>query len=541
MPRGRSKKKHASSDEDAESDADVQIMNDGAGAAAAAAAGGSSSSSRHSAALAKHMASLTRVTPVCINRDDDGDGSDAQQAAAAAAAADEEEEKDAQAKNKKGKKLKGDKKDAVMKDEEGKDVAAASTAAAAASSAGAAAAPATRPSSEPSLYVPPEIAGLLKPHQIAGLRFIWRNMVSSAGSLEAARAQKASEGRGCLLAHFCGLGKTVTTISFLYVYLRSGVGRRALIVAPVNTLANWIAEFDKWLRPKHRLDVWALDSCQAHGGRTVQEVRYRCIKEWAKSEGGVLIAGYEGFRHICAAGAGKSGNGAAKKGKQTHKQQEKAKKGPRGISAKHAAAVRQMLLESADVVVADEAHRIKNSKSALAQAMASLVTRRRLTLTGTPLQNNTRELFAMIEFTRPGYLGSEAEFVARFDGPIRAGQCLDSTPDEVERMKKRIHVLHKKLAPLVHRVDYATLQSGGKDSYGISIAQKDNSDEHPPPPQDPTSIRHISVLPRKTEYVCFVRLSPLQRALYKRFISTHKLSMLKAYAALMKIGQCQWA
>lgn len=52
-------------------------------------------------------------------------------------------------------------------------------------------------------------------------------------------------------------------------------------------------------------------------------------------------------------------------------------------------------------VIIDEAHRIKNEKSILARVVRCFATPRRILVTGTPLQNNLRELWALLNFLMP--------------------------------------------------------------------------------------------------------------------------------------------
>ena len=61
-------------------------------------------------------------------------------------------------------------------------------------------------------------------------------------------------------------------------------------------------------------------------------------------------------------------------------------------------------------LVLDEAHIIKNPKTKMYQAINKISAEKRIILTGTPIQNNVMELWALFNFLMPGFLGSENDF-----------------------------------------------------------------------------------------------------------------------------------
>ena len=120
------------------------------------------------------------------------------------------------------------------------------------------------------------------------------------------------------------------------------------------------------------------------------------LNEWVR-EDGVMIMGYDMFRNLT--------NEVGKKFKKKQKEiYQKALVDP-----------------GPDLVVCDEGHVLKNLKSALNEAMNKIKTLRRIILTGTPLQNNLSEYFAMVNFVKPNLLGTFNEFknrrVARRSSP----------------------------------------------------------------------------------------------------------------------------
>jgi len=93
-----------------------------------------------------------------------------------------------------------------------------------------------------SLKVDRRLVKKLKPHQKEGVRFMWDNCFESMETME------TSQGGGCILAHCMGLGKTLQVITLLHTVVNERLHvETVLIVCPLNTVANWGHELDRWL------------------------------------------------------------------------------------------------------------------------------------------------------------------------------------------------------------------------------------------------------------------------------------------------------
>ena len=135
-----------------------------------------------------------------------------------------------------------------------------------------------------------------------------------------------------------------------------------------------------------------------------------------------------------------------------------------------------------ELVICDEGHLLKNEKSAINKAVNRITTPRRIILTGTPLQNNLKEYYEMVNFVKPNLMGTRKEFMNRFVNPIVNGQHSDSTDRDIRMMKKRSFILNDLLKGCMQRLDYNVL---------------------------------VPYLMPKQEYVITIQLTDLQKKLYR--------------------------
>ncbi|CAF3293445.1 unnamed protein product [Rotaria sp. Silwood2] len=366
------------------------------------------------------------------------------------------------------------------------------------------------PNGDPNLYVPKHLCPILKPHQIGGIRFMYDNIVESLQHFQ------TTGGLGCILAHSMGCGKTLQVITFINILLEHKIAKSVLIVVPINTIQNWLNEFNRWcplnnpnIKYKRLFQLYMLNETSKKFTQ-----RAKLVQNWFQT-GGALILGYEMFRLM-----------VMKKNSQTNSSTKNTNTN-KSIIARPATPVvvdleeeeknfetmedvRNALLNP-DLVICDEGHRIKNHQAGVAIALKSIRTHRRIVLTGYPLQNNLIEYWCMVDFVRPNYLGSKLEFCNMFERPILNGQCIDSTVEDGKLMRARAHVLHSLLEGFIQRRGHDVLQSD---------------------------------LPPKTEYVVLLKLSNIQRQLYMKFLeavgalssSTEKtLNPLRAFAICCKI------
>ncbi len=129
-------------------------------------------------------------------------------------------------------------------------------------------------------------------------------------------------------------------------------------------------------------------------------------------------------------------------------------------------------------VILDEAQHIKNHSTRNAQAAKQLRAHHKLVLTGTPVENGVADLWSIMDFLMPGYLGSHQQFRTLYERPIAKDD-----PDAAERQTKLRRKLHpfllrrkkrdvaKELPPKIERVASCDLSPDQKVVYRELLAQ----------------------------------------------------------------------
>lgn len=176
-------------------------------------------------------------------------------------------------------------------------------------------------------------------------------------------AELTGHGLGACLADDMGLGKTVTLIALHLHRHERGHRGPTLVVCPASLLGNWEAEVQRFAPgvPVRRF----------HGSQ-------RSLEGLGD---GFLLTTYGTMR--------------------------------RDHEALSAVAW--------DLVVADEAQHVKNARSSTARALRAIPSAARVALTGTPVENNLTELWAILDWATPGLLGSRNAFRRVWAGPIESG------------------------------------------------------------------------------------------------------------------------
>ncbi|KFG60409.1 SWI2/SNF2 ISWI-like SANT [Toxoplasma gondii RUB] len=351
----------------------------------------------------------------------------------------------------------------------------------------------TRLSTHPSiLRCPP------KPYQLEGLNWL---------------IQLHERGMNGILADEMGLGKTYQTISLL-AFLKEGKGVDGphLVLAPKSTIGNWMTEFRKFCP--------SINAVRVLGDK---ETRRRTLAHIvSRTQASSFPFSFPGEKTLRSESSPeseeeKSDDETQKDLKGAERPDEDGEEGAKeekeeddGVLPDRVDVVvtsfEMCILERAqflkvdwEYIIIDEAHRIKNESSKLAQTARLFNTKHRLLLTGTPLQNNLRELWALLNFLFPSLFSSSAEFEHLFDltGTGEAGSEMTAEERE-ERNMKIVTRLHRILRPfMLRRVKKEVLKE----------------------------------MPPKKELLLVVPLSAMQKQLYKDLLTKNVAALQGAEGA----------
>ncbi|KAJ1817746.1 ATP-dependent DNA helicase Snf21, partial [Coemansia sp. RSA 2598] len=205
-----------------------------------------------------------------------------------------------------------------------------------------------------------------------------------------------------ILADEMGLGKTIQTISLVtYLIEKKRQNGPFMIIVPLSTITNWLLEFEKWAP--------AVSVIGYKGAPLVRRALHSRIK---RADFQVLLTTYD-----------------------------------------YVIKDRPILSKINWIhMVIDEGHRMKNTQSKLAATLTTFYkTRYRLILTGTPLQNNLPELWALLNFVLPSVFSSAESFDEWFNAPFANAGAQDRIELNEEEQLLVIKRLHKVLRPFLLR------------------------------------------------------------------------------------------
>lgn len=303
------------------------------------------------------------------------------------------------------------------------------------------------------VYIDAHYTKILKDYQKEGVRFLF----------DCISGKRNPNEFGCILADSMGLGKTLTTLILIYTLIRKDAPypsfiKKVLIVTPATLVENWKKEIEKWFGSKFNYKVYL----------TKNKQKSALVNDFLKGYNQVLIISYDSLYRL--------------KGK---------------------------LDKACDLIVCDEAHKLKNHNTLHYKTINKIDTKRRIILTGTPLQNYIQEFYNCVNLVNNRVLGSWITFKENYVDPISQAQDPDCSEEDKKEAKVKSIEIWKRTEKFILR---RTCELISND------------------------------LPPRHEYIVFVPLTPLQNVLYKSYLQTeiaedieHSKDVFALITALKKI------
>ncbi|KDP31473.1 hypothetical protein JCGZ_15353 [Jatropha curcas] len=306
-----------------------------------------------------------------------------------------------------------------------------------------------------------KIAKMLYPHQRDGLKWLW--------SLHC-------QGKGGILGDDMGLGKTMQICGFLAGLFNSKLIKRALVVAPKTLLSHWLKE----------LSIVGLSGAtREYFGTSVKARQYEL--QYILQDKGILLTTYDIVRN----------NSKSLRGDRYFADEESED----GYTW--------------DYMILDEGHLIKNPSTQRAKSLLEIPSAHRIIISGTPIQNNLKEMWTLFNFCCPDLLGDYKWFKEKYEHAILRG-------NEKNASDREKHIGSTKAKELRERIQPYFLRRLKNEVF------KEN---------DSTT----ATLSKKNEMIVWLRLTTCQRQLYEAFLKSELVlsafdgSPLAALTILKKI------
>ncbi|KAL5755404.1 hypothetical protein ACOSP7_023624 [Xanthoceras sorbifolium] len=309
-----------------------------------------------------------------------------------------------------------------------------------------------------SYMLPGKIAKMLFPHQREGLRWLWC---------------LHCQGKGGILGDDMGLGKTMQICGFIAGLFHSRLIKRVLVVAPKTLLPHWIKELSA---------VGLSSKTREYFGTCVKTRQYEL--QYVLQDKGILLTTYDIVRN----------NSKSLKGDNYFDEDE----------------------ITWDYMILDEGHLIKNPNTQRAKSLLEIPSSHRIIVSGTPIQNNLKELWALFNFCCPELLHEHKWFKEKFEHPILRGNDKHAS----DRDKRIGSTVAKELRERIQPYFLRRLKN--------EVFRED----------DATTAATLS---KKNEIIVWLRLTTCQRQLYEAFLNSELVlsafdgSPLAALTILKKI------
>ncbi|KAJ3180474.1 helicase [Geranomyces variabilis] len=201
--------------------------------------------------------------------------------------------------------------------------------------------------------------------------------------------------------------------------------RKALVICPASLVDNWKNEFKKWLTDS-RIQ-----------GRSERETAFRNIEPIHLRF--LSLGGAQGLGHFGLFARTRLSCFGCWYAFEQNAPYAEDSTSPHSLEGYEKLRISLDAIKKCnpDIVICDEGHRLKNAQMQVSKAISALPVKRRIILTGTPLQNDLGEFYAMVDLVNPGVLGSPAVFKRVYETAIFRSRDPDCSPLDYELGQER--------------------------------------------------------------------------------------------------------